>query len=174
MTRPSPSATPDLSPLETWIPLPHRGVGRGRSFVSGDPDGERIRIRYFRDGDAGMMVAKVWFGPDAEGPPGHAHGGSQAAVLDEAMGGNAWLQGHPVLAGTLTIRYRRPLPLGTVVTVRTDIASVDGRKVVTSATLEDEDGVYCEGEGVFIVMKDALRERLFEEAQKEGRDEAAY
>ncbi len=166
---------PDLSPLEHWETVPHRRSRTGRSFVSGDPEGQRLRVRYYREGAEGMMIAKVWFGPAAEGPPGHAHGGSQAAVLDEAMGGNCWLQGHPVLAGTLTIRYRRPLPLEIVTTVRTGIARIEERKVFATARIEDDAGqVFSEGEGVFIIMKDALRERLFEVAQAEGRDEQAY
>lgn len=167
---------PDLSPLEDWMPVARRSARIGRSFVSGDPDGDRLRVRYFREGDTGPLVARVWFGPGAEGPPGHAHGGSQAAVLDEALGGNCWLQGHPVLAGTLTVRYRRPLPLGTTAVVRSGIASVEGRKVFAVGRLESADGVvFSEAEGVFIIMQDALRERLFEAARAEGRsDDRAY
>jgi len=167
---------PNLTPLEHWEAVPHRRSRTGRSFVSGDPEGPRIRIRYYRDGATGPMVARCWFGPEAEGPPGHAHGGSQAAVLDEAMGGNCWLQGHPVLAGTLTIRYRRPLPLLTTTTVFTGIHRIEGRKVHAFARIADASGeTYSEGEGVFIIMKDALRERLFEAAKKEGLpDDAAY
>lgn len=163
--------TPDLSPLDHWMPITHRRTRTGRSFVSGDPDGQRIRVRYYREAEDGPMVARVWFGPDAEGPPGHAHGGGQAAVLDEAMGGNCWLQGHPVLAGTLTIVYRRPLPLGTTTTVRTGIERVDGRKVHAFARIEDEGGaVFSEGTGVFIVMREAQRAALFEASS----DDKAY
>lgn len=167
---------PDLTPLEHWESVPHRRSRTGRSFVSGDPEGQRIRIRYYRDGATGPLVARCWFGPEAEGPPGHAHGGSQAAVLDEAMGGNCWLQGHPVLAGTLTIRYRRPLPLLTTTTVFTGIHEIDGRKVRAFARIADASGqTISEGEGIFIIMKDALRERLFEAAQAEGlEDDRAY
>lgn len=83
------------------------------SFVSGDPFGNRIRVRYFKRERDGALVGKVWFGPGAEGPPGHAHGGSMAAVLDEALGAAAWMSGHPVVAAKLVTVFRRMLPLGT-------------------------------------------------------------
>jgi hypothetical protein len=69
-------------------------VGGSLRFVSGDRTGARFRMRYFRD-DAGHLVARVWFGPETEGPPDHAHGGSIAAVLDEVLG----------------LAYNRPLAL---------------------------------------------------------------
>jgi acyl-coenzyme A thioesterase PaaI-like protein len=160
---------PDLSPLPGWE-APPSGDGRpSRSFVSGDPNGSRIRVRYYRGPD-GQRVGKVWFGADAEGPPGHAHGGAIAAVLDEAMGTNAWLVGHRVLAGTLQIVYRRPLPLGLVARLRTDIAEVSGRKVVARGWLEDDDGrAYAEGTGTFVIMRPELQAMLDEEASRTGR-----
>ena len=70
--------------------MPFSGSGGG-SFVEGDPQGDRLRIRMFvRESDC-RLLSKVWFGPQAEGPPGHAHGGSQAAILDHTMGVAAWV-----------------------------------------------------------------------------------
>lgn len=162
---------PDLSPDPSWV---LKDIGRdgrrNRSFVSGDPYGSRLRVRYYWDPVADARVAKVWFGPDAEGPPGHAHGGSVAAVLDEAMGTNAWLRGHHVLAGTLTIRYRRPVPLGVVHVVRTSIARIEGRKIFAEGTIEGPDGaVVAEGEGLFIEMKPELRAAMKDAADRTGR-----
>jgi acyl-coenzyme A thioesterase PaaI-like protein len=160
---------PDLSPLPGWVTLDRVRTRRNRSFVSGDPDGTRLRVRYFRDGPTGPLVARVWFGPDAEGPPGHAHGGAQAAVLDELMGANAWMLGHKVLAGTLQIVYRRPLPLGLVITARAEVPVVEGRKVHTRGLLVDAAGApFAEGSGVFIIMRDTLQRELFDEAAKLG------
>lgn len=93
-----------------WTPIePLESVGTGRSFVSGEPSGDRLRVRYYRRERDRALVGKIWFGPGAEGPPGHAHGGSMAAVLDEAMGAGAWLAGHAVVAAKLTINFRRML-----------------------------------------------------------------
>jgi acyl-coenzyme A thioesterase PaaI-like protein len=139
---------------------------RSRSFVSGDgaADG-RLRIRYFADpdapraeqtlgeGDIGALVARVWFGPGAEGPPGHAHGGAQAAVLDEVLGLAGWLAGHPVVMARLEVDMRRMLPLGTVCTVRTEITEVKGRKVRVAGQLVGDDGaVYAEAAGTCVAI----------------------
>jgi acyl-coenzyme A thioesterase PaaI-like protein len=124
-----------------------------RSFVSGDPRGARLRIRYFRRSADGALLGNVWFGPDAQGPPGHAHGGSMAAVLDEAMGASAWLAGHAVVAAQITVQFRRMLPLGTIARLEAWVDVVNGRKVTTRGRLVDDRGeAFAEGEGLFIQL----------------------
>lgn len=73
-------------------------------------------------------MARVWFGPSTEGPLGHVHGGSMAAVLDEAMGVSAWIAGQTVVAAKLAVKYRTMLPLGKVTTIEAWISSVKGKK----------------------------------------------
>lgn len=151
-----------------WTPIdPLGSVGTGRSFVSGEPDGDRLRVCYYRRDRDGALVGKIWFGPGAEGPPGHAHGGSMAAVLDEAMGAGAWLAGHAVVAAKLTIDFRRMLPLENEVLLETWVAQVDGRKVTTRGRLFDRGGEpYAEGEGLFIAIEAERFGTLLERASK--------
>lgn len=125
-----------------------------KSFIGGDPDCYRLRLQmYLRDDDQ-HMVSKVWFGPEAQGPPGHAHGGSMAAVLDHTMGIAAWVTGTPVVAAQITINFLRSLPLGSTCTVETWVDRVEGKKVYTRGRiyLEDEEKPYSSGEGLFIVQ----------------------
>lgn len=155
----SAASAPSLEAIESgWSPLDAlAGVGLTRSFVSGDADGDRLRVRYFRRADDGALVGRAWFGAGAEGPPGHAHGGAMAALLDEAMGASAWLAGHAVLAAQITIAFRAILPLGSIVTVEASIARIDGRKVITRGRLVGDAGVtHAEGEGLFVEL-DAAR-----------------
>ncbi len=137
-----------------WSPVnPLLAVGTLRSFVSGEPAGDRLRVRYFRRDQDDALVGKVWFGPGAEGPPGHAHGGSIAAVLDEATGCAAWLAGHSVVAARLTIEFRRLLPLGTLATLEAWVEHTDGRKVATRGRLLGAGGEpFAEAEGLFIIL----------------------
>lgn len=160
---------PDLGPEVGWT-VPPENIGHPhRSFVSGDPTGQRIRVRYYREVATGRRVAKVWFGPMCEGPIQHAHGGAIAAVLDEAMGSACWVQGHRVLAGTLTIRYRTSIPLDTVATVWTEIVRVEGRKVFTLGRLLGADGVlYTEAEGVFVRMRPEQEAAFLQAAEDRG------
>lgn len=109
-------------------------VGSSLRFVSGDRTGQRFRARYFRDQDQNL-VALFWFGPETEGPPGHAHGGSAAAVLDEVLGLAAWTAGHPIVVANLNVSFRNLLPLQTVVRVDSRIVSVQGRKVLVEGSI---------------------------------------
>ncbi|NCO51731.1 MAG: PaaI family thioesterase [Deltaproteobacteria bacterium] len=114
-------------------------VGNSLRFVSGDPQGQRFRVRYYRDQQKALM-ARVWFGPETEGPPGHAHGGSMAAVLDEVLGLAAWAAGHPIVVGRLNIHFSQMLPIETVMQVETEIVSVEGRKVKVKGRILDANG----------------------------------
>lgn len=56
------------------------------------------------------------------------------------------------MTGTLTMRYRRSTPLGTV-RVEGCIDREEGRKVYVVATISDPEGVTVEADGVFIVPR---------------------
>ncbi|MCP4653987.1 MAG: PaaI family thioesterase [bacterium] len=137
-----------------WLAFDHRAmVGTHRTFVCSEPDGDRLRVRYFLRESDGAFIGRMWFGPGAEGPPGHAHGGSIAAVFDEAMGFAAWAQGHTVVAARLIVDFRSMLPLGTVTTMETSIHEMQHRKVTTRGRLLDSDGKpVAEGEGLYLKM----------------------
>lgn len=137
-----------------WQELQAPGDGRSsRSFVSGDPGGDRLRVRYYRT-PSGNLTARVWFGPGSQGPPGHAHGGCLAAILDESMGAAAWLAGHTVLAVRISVDFRSMVPLGSVAAVETRIEGVQGRKVqVRGAILNLAGEVLAEGEGLFLTVE---------------------
>lgn len=148
-----PPSVESLTPEAGWTPIemPFSTSG-GSSFVEGDPEGRRLRIRMFvRDADR-RLFGKAWFGPEAEGPPGHAHGGSMAAVLDHTMGIAAWVSGIPVVAASITINFHRKLPLGAVVLSETWVEQVDGKKVYTAGRLylDDAEKPFSSGTGVFI------------------------
>ena len=148
----------DVKWLETlqpgWSPvrLPHMMLED--SFVSGDSSGRRLSLRYFRHDPDRTLRANVIFGPGTQGPPGHAHGGSMAAMLDEALGGAAWMQGHPVVAAELITRFKTMLPLGARCVVEARVNAVDGRKVRVAGRLRQGDGhtVFAEGEALFITL----------------------
>jgi acyl-coenzyme A thioesterase PaaI-like protein len=145
---------PEVVAEEGWEPVepPRLEGGRG-SFVSGDPEGERLRVRYFRRAGERPLVGRAWFGPGAEGPPGHAHGGSMAAVLDEAMGAAAWMAGHRVVAVQLDTSFRRMLPLGTDAWLEAWVERAEGRKVWTASRLFDESGApFAEARALFVTL----------------------
>lgn len=141
---------PELTPEPGWIPAPDLGIYRPeRSFLADDD--RRIRLAYWTREADGVFVGKVWFGPYAEGPPMCAHGGSLAAVLDDAMGRSLWVAGYKVLAGTLEFKYRSRCPLGEVHRIETRLIRHEGRRLYAEGSILAEDGtVRTEGTGTFV------------------------
>lgn len=117
------------------------------------------------------------------GFPGVAHGGFVAAIIDEVMGflinsnraaatestavpGNGAAQpyvpmsapGSAVMTAELTTTYRRPVPTGEVLLLRTWIESVEGRKMYVRATIEAaERRVLAEGRALFLALKPGVK-----------------
>lgn len=148
-----PSSAVDLSGENGWelFDAPSL-VGDSLRFVSGQPDGNRFRTRYFRDHEK-HLHARIWFGPETEGPPEHAHGGAVAAVMDEALGLAAWAAGYPVVVGNLNISFRAMLPVCKVVTLESRVVSAEGRKIMVHGRLFCGDTLYAEGECLCITLK---------------------
>lgn len=144
-----------LDPEEGWTAVRFPSVSRlGETrFVSGDPDGDRLKVRYYRKDSDGSLTGKVWFGPGTEGPPGRAHGGAVAAVLDEAMSAAAWMAGHEIVVARLTAELRRGIPVGTVAVFETEVVRVDGKKVTVETVLKDGEGrTLARGESLLVIL----------------------
>ena len=145
---------PDLSGEAGWTPFDAPAlVGASLRFVSGDPDGNRFRVRYYRDEEQ-QLQARIWFGPETEGPPGNAHGGSIAAVMDEVLGLTAWAAGYPIVVGNLNVSFKNLLPLQKVITLEGRVVSAQGRKVMVHGKLFCKKTVYAEGECLCITLPD--------------------
>ncbi|MBI4678086.1 MAG: TolC family protein [Elusimicrobia bacterium] len=143
---------PNLVPKPGWIPIDPFWQLRTKSvFISRDGSDGKLMIRYFRTAAGDSLKALVWFGPATEGPPGHAHGGSVAAVLDEVLGAAAWARGLVVMTAKITVKFRRVVPLGTVATVEARVRRAGQSRVVVAGELADGRGRTCaEAEGVFV------------------------
>lgn len=163
---------PPVQPGAGWQPIEPLPIEGGRgSFVTAEPGNDRVRVAYFRAAD-GRLVGRAWFGPGAQGPPGHVHGGAIAAVLDEAMGAAAWLTGLIGVAAHLALDFRRMLPLGTDAVFAAWVERHEGRKVSTVADLSGDDGtLFAQARGLFVRL-DPTRDRdmLRHAAEAMGRD----
>jgi acyl-coenzyme A thioesterase PaaI-like protein len=151
---------PDPVPEPGWTPcFPFAQYYLGEeghvSFVSPGETGRRLRLAYYRRPGDEALLARAWFGPETEGPPGHAHGGSVAAVLDEALGAVAYAHGHAVLVARLGVDFRAMVPLEVDATVETWIERVDGRKIATRGRLTGPDGsLLAEGHALCVQLGD--------------------
>ncbi len=132
----------DLSGDGGWTPFDAPAlVGASLRFVSGEPDGNRYRIRYYRNAKSGCGPGSG-SAPKPKAPPAMPMAASMAAVLDEVLGLAAWAEGYPVVVGNLNVSFRNLLPLEQVVTVESEVVSAEGRKVLVR-------GRICRGETVF-------------------------
>ena len=101
---------------------------------------------------SGKAWGDVRLGAAYEGPPGMVHGGVAALLLDQLCGEAASAGGSPGMTGQLTLRYRRPTPLGPI-HLEAHITRVDGIKTWVEGHIADLDGVTVECEGLFILPR---------------------
>lgn len=114
--------------------------------------------------DEGILTSEFTLSDRHQGPPGHAHGGASAAILDEVMGLVVWAAGHKVLAANININYRKPLPLHQPLTAEARVTEVGERKIISVGKIMLPDStVAVEGGGVYVIAS-----RFFERAISNG------
>ncbi len=138
-----------LSIPQGWTPIDARpGFRPSTTFLTSE---ERVCVRYFKTSVEGEIAGFIRMGKGTQGPPGHAHGGSMASVLDEAMGFACWSHDMPVLAARIEVDFRAPLPIPSLVKVLGRITHIEGRKISAEASLTSFDGaVFSEAKGLFV------------------------
>lgn len=112
-----------------------------------------MRLKFYLDEEARHAVCEFKLSQRFQGPPGHAHGGIIATILDEAMGKVNKL--HKVLALTkkLDIEYIRPVPLHQKVTVTGREQQIIGRQHINVAEISNAKGeILARSTGVFIAI----------------------
>ncbi|MBI6545419.1 MAG: PaaI family thioesterase [Cyanobacteria bacterium NC_groundwater_1444_Ag_S-0.65um_54_12] len=119
-------------------------------------------VTYFEQAD-GIVVAEATFNLAQQGPPGHAHGGSLAAVLDEAMGWAVWRAGYRALAVKLEFEYRHPTPLGVPLRFTASLTGRGNRSIRAAGQVCLPDGtITAVGKGVFVELGERFVERFKE------------
>ena len=99
----------------------------------------------------GTVSGEFMIGDAQQGPPGYAHGGVLASLLDEAMGGAAWGAGNRTVSVHLGFDYKRPVPVGETIRISGQVDGREGRKVFTSGMIRLADGaVAVSANGIFV------------------------
>ena len=87
------------------------------------------------------------------GPPGHAHGGIIATILDEAMGKANRITQVTAVTKEMTVEYCRLVPLGKPLIAEGWQRSITGRVHVNVAELRSAEGeILARSEGTFIAI----------------------
>jgi uncharacterized protein (TIGR00369 family) len=144
--------TKTLTPLSHGSP--HHCFGCGETNKSG------LRLKFFVDDDQ-QVVSTVRLARRFEGPPGHAHGGIIATLLDEAMSKANRQHGIVAMTRQMEIDYLRPVPLQTPLTLTARRTAQQGRQHHCEAEIANASGtILARGKALFIAIDRGLIERL--------------
>jgi hypothetical protein len=110
------------------------------------------------------VVGTCTLGLAFEGPPGFAHGGVSAMLLDQLLGYAASAAGHPGMTVRLETRYLAPVPLQTPLRLTAEVSEVSGRHVTARgaiATAAEPDTALVKVNGAFVALRPDQAARLF-------------
>ncbi len=136
-------------------PLPHEIGPDGRfrnlgNAVTGGCNPHALPLVMDRTAEEGSR-AEIAFRPVHEGPPASVHGGVSAMILDHMLGDAVAVSGRAGVTGTLTIKYRRPVPYGEPLVARSAVSRAEGRKTWVQGTIASPEGTtLVEATGLFI------------------------
>ncbi len=148
-----------MIPAETagQVPIGH-GTQNG-CFGCGDANAAGLQLRFFISADD-AVVCRFSLDRRFQGPPGYAHGGVIATVLDEAMSKANRRRNVYAMTRQMSVDYLRPVPLEQELLLDGRSERESDRKHRCSATLRDGTGrVLATATGLFIEVK---RDKLLE------------
>jgi len=94
----------------------------GNCFACGPENPIGMHLLFERASDGEEVVARATLAPQYQGWRGIAHGGIVMALLDEAMAHAAGFAGHRGVTATVSVRFRKPVPLEEPIEVRGRVA----------------------------------------------------
>ena len=122
-------------------------------YGPGSPLAPPLQVTHSADG---RVSASVTLGKAYEGPPGLVHGGVIATLLDHVLARAPRSAGHGGLTSSLTVRYRRPVPLGAPLVLEAQVTSTEGRHATARATLAAASAPevpLAEGEALLVALR---------------------
>lgn len=124
-------------------------------FVCGESNPAGVRVRFYEQED-GSLLARFTPQEQHQGYPGRMHGGVITAVLDETVGRAIMIRYGEVLWGVtaeLSMRFRRPVPLGVELTAVGRITAENSRLFEGTGELYLPDGtVAVEASGKYVKL----------------------
>ena len=121
-------------------------------FGCGDRNPIGLHLQFVSDG----VGVTATFAPMAEHQGFHdvVHGGIISTVLDEAMAWAVAAAGIWAVTGEMSIRFRRPLPVGAMTTATARVTTIRGRLIEATGELVDavDGAIYASSTGKFITV----------------------
>jgi uncharacterized protein (TIGR00369 family) len=140
-------------------PLAHGALNH--CFGCGLENRTGLRLHFFVDDDKNV-VCHLRLAARFAGPPGHAHGGIIATLLDEAMSKSNRARDILAMTRHLEVEYLLPVPLGVPLTLTAQHTGTTGRRNHTEAQLSDASGqVLATAKAVFITVRPEMLQPRF-------------
>jgi uncharacterized protein (TIGR00369 family) len=124
-----------------------------RCFACGKDNPDGMHLKFYFDEKKRRAFSRFRLARRYQGPPGHAHGGIIATILDEAMGKVNKLRSVVALTSEMQIEYLKPVPLSQPLIAEGREQSVRGRRHVNIGEIRnDKNQVLARGRGVFVAV----------------------
>lgn len=131
----------------------HVPIQKNHCFACGKDNPEGMHLKFVLDEPGRRFLCRFRLPRKFQGPPGHAHGGIIATILDEAMGKVNKLHQVIALTKSMEVEYLRPVPLATPLVVESRELSKRGRRHINAAEIKDSSGqVLARSRGLFIAV----------------------
>jgi len=101
----------------------------------------------FHTSDDGEVTTEFVPRPEHQGYPGTCHGGIIFALLDETIGRATYRDGRMTVTASMTVRYRKPVPIGEQVTIAGRLMADHGRMIEAEGEAVLEDGTIAVAAG---------------------------
>lgn len=145
---------------ETLIPFAHGS--QPRCFGCGMESAQGLRLEFAIASDQSIVCNTV-VASCFEGPPGCVHGGIIATLLDEAMSKAVRQLGIRAMTRSMSVDYRRPVPVDHPIRIVGRLLSSHERHHQTEARILNAQGVtLASATGVFAQVRALKMERATE------------
>lgn len=125
-------------------------VDDGHCFACGPYNEHGLKLRFSPHGEAGAQ-ATVTLDPRFQGYRGIAHGGIVMMLLDEAMAHASGMAGERGVTASISVRFRKPVPLGEPLTLEGKVKWRRRRVLAIEAAVIAASGeVLATSEGNFV------------------------
>ena len=125
--------------------------------VCGTANGRGLRLDFHRS-DSGCVQATFDCNKAYEGYADVLHGGVVSALLDGAMTNCLFAHDHPGVTAELTVRFRHPVAIGAVATIRAWIVERVPPLYVLKAELLQNGRLMAEAQGKFMEQAGLVKE----------------
>jgi len=131
----------------------HLRIPLNRCFACGPANPDGMKLKFLFDERRRRAYCHFKLPKKYQGPPGHAHGGIIATILDEAMGKVNKLRSVVALTSEMQIEYLRPVPLGKPLIAEGHERYVKGRRHINVGEIRNgKNEVLARGRAVFIAI----------------------